>query len=182
MNRMQITPLVRNPFILAAALVGAVGLFQLATPSANLQGATTEAPKPAPAWELKDVEGKAIKSTSYLGKVVLLDFWATWCPPCREEIPSFIALQKKYEKQGLVVIGVSMDQEGPSIVKPFIKKNGINYPVVMGNDKLADAYGGIEGIPTTFVIDRQGRIVAKHVGLTEKAMFEKAIQPLLKAQ
>jgi peroxiredoxin len=134
----------------------------------------------APAWALKSVEGKQLKSADYLGKVVILDFWATWCPPCRAEIPSFIQLQKQYGKDGLVVVGISLDQDGPAVVKKFIASNGINYDIVMGDTKTTEAYGGVESIPTTFVIDRQGKIAAKHVGLTEKAEFEKEIKPLLK--
>ena len=136
--------------------------------------------KEAPAWELKDVDGKTVKSSDFKGKVVLLDFWATWCGPCRAEIPSFIALQDKYRKDGLVVVGVSLDEEGPSVVKPFMKRNKINYPIVMADTRIADLFGGVEGIPTTFVIDRDGKIAAKHVGLTSKSAFEKEIKPLLK--
>ena len=136
--------------------------------------------KQAPAWELKDVEGNTIKSSDFKGKVVVLDFWATWCGPCRAEIPSFIALQDKYGKDGLVVVGVSLDEEGASVVKPFMKRNKINYPIVMADTRIADLFGGVEGIPTTFVIDRDGKIAAKHVGLTSKAAFEKEIKPLLK--
>ena len=126
------------------------------------------------------MDGKTVKSSDFKGKVVLLDFWATWCGPCRAEIPSFIALQDKYRKDGLVVVGVSLDEEGPSVVKPFMKRNKINYPIVMADTRIADLFGGVEGIPTTFVIDRDGKIAAKHVGLTSKSAFEKEIKPLLK--
>ncbi|MCL5098027.1 MAG: TlpA family protein disulfide reductase, partial [Candidatus Omnitrophica bacterium] len=107
------------------------------------------------------------------------DFWATWCPPCRREIPGFISLQKKYEKDGLMVVGVSLDQGGTDAVKRFIQKNGMNYPVVMGNDRVSADYGNIQAIPTTFVIDRSGKIVSKHVGYEEPSVFEQEIKPLL---
>jgi peroxiredoxin len=141
--------------------------------------ATLGAQKTAPAWELKDVNGKTLKSSDFKGKVVVLDFWATWCPPCRAEIPGFVELQKKYSEQGLTIVGISLDEKGPSVVKPFMKKFNINYPVVMGDDKVVEAFGGVESIPTTFVIDRTGKIVSKHVGLAEKSQFEKEIRPLL---
>ena len=134
----------------------------------------------APEWELKDVAGKAVKSSDFKGKVVILDFWATWCPPCRQEIPGFISLQKKYGKQNVVVIGISMD-DGTEVVKRFIDSNHINYPVVMGDEKVATAFEVNEGIPTTFVINPQGEIVSKHVGFTQESAFEKEIKPWLKA-
>ena len=135
--------------------------------------------KPAPGWELQDLKGKTIRSADFKGKVVILDFWATWCPPCRAEIPGFIELQKKYQVQGLAVVGVSVDQAGSAAVKSFAKKMGMNYPVVLADAKIADAFGGIAGIPATFIIDRAGRIVKQHLGFTEKAEIETEIKPLL---
>lgn len=142
--------------------------------------AASKTAKEAPSWELKDVSGKTVKSSEFDGKVVILDFWATWCPPCRKEIPGFIELQKQYGKQGLMVVGISLDQEGPEVVEKFMKSYRINYPVVMGTTEIVEAFGGIEGIPTTFVIDRQGKIQSKHVGYVDKSVFEKEITPLLK--
>jgi thiol-disulfide isomerase/thioredoxin len=132
----------------------------------------------APVWELKDLEGKLVKSSDFEGKVIILDFWATWCPPCKAEIPGFIELQKKYGAKGLVVVGISLDEEGPSVVKQFMIRFGMNYPVVMGNLKTMQDFGG-KGLPTTFVIDRSGTIVSKHVGFASKETFEKEITPLL---
>jgi len=140
----------------------------------------TESPKPAPGWELQDLEGKTIHSSDFKGKVVVLDFWATWCPPCRAEIPGFIELQKKYQAQGVAVVGISVDQAGSDTVKAFAEKLGINYPVVLTDAKIDAAYGGIDGLPTTFIIDRSGRIVKRHLGFTEKSEIESEIQPLLK--
>jgi thiol-disulfide isomerase/thioredoxin len=135
--------------------------------------------KAAPDWQLSDVNGKPLKLADFKGKVVVLDFWATWCPPCRAEIPGLVALQKKYAGRGLSVIGVSLDERGPAVVKPFMERFAINYPVVMGNDKVLADYGGISAIPTTFVIDRDGNLVAAHQGYTDQATFESEISPLL---
>jgi thiol-disulfide isomerase/thioredoxin len=131
----------------------------------------------APVWELKDPDGKLVKSSDFDGKVVILDFWATWCPPCKAEIPGFIELQKKYAEKGLIVVGVSLDEQGSSVVKQFMKEFGMNYPVVMGNLKLMQDFGGA-AIPTTFIIDRSGQIVSKHTGFTPKETFENEITPL----
>jgi peroxiredoxin len=135
--------------------------------------------KAAPDWQLNDVEGKSVKLSDFKGKVVILDFWATWCPPCRAEIPGFVALQKKYADRGFTMIGVSLDQQGVSVVKPFMSKFAMNYPIVIGNQKVTDDYGGIRAIPTTFVIDQQGNIVTGFEGFTDQATFESVIVPLL---
>ena len=140
---------------------------------------TSIAKRPTPDWKLADLDGKTVNFSDFRGKVLILDFWATWCVPCRVEIPHFVELQKQYGDKGLTVIGVSLDQQGPEVVKKFVERLGVNYPVVIGNEKVVDAYGGIEAIPTTFVIDRQGRIVSRHMGYDDKAVFEKEIQRLL---
>ena len=136
------------------------------------------ASNPAPPWELKDSDGKLVKSSDFLGKVVILDFWATWCAPCKAEIPGFIALQKQYGDQGLVVIGVSLDNQEPAVVRRFMADFGMNYRVVLGDLMLLQAFGGT-AIPTTVIIDRAGDIVARHVGFTSRQTFENEIKPLL---
>jgi thiol-disulfide isomerase/thioredoxin len=129
---------------------------------------------------------KSVKESldSFRGKVVLLDFWATWCGPCRMEIPSFVELQKKYGDQGLEIVGVSLDPITPngkaSAVAPFMKQYGINYTILMVNDPAAMAgYTVDRGIPTTYVIDRDGRVVNKHIGYKPREVFEREIQALL---
>ncbi len=134
----------------------------------------------APPWSLTDITGQKLNLSDYKGKVVLLDFWATWCGPCRIEIPWFVELQEKYRDPGFAVIGISMD-DGPGPVREFYKQYKMNYPVAMGDDKLGELYGGILGLPTTFLIGRDGRIYAKHVGATDLAVFEEEIKHLLAA-
>lgn len=137
--------------------------------------------KMAPDIELKDASGKVVKLSDFRGKVVLLDFWATWCGPCAIEIPWFVDFQRKYKDRGFEVLGISMDDDGWKAITPFVAEKKINYRVVLGDDKTGDLYGGVEALPTTFVIDRDGRIASVHVGLTGKKDFEDAIEKLLDA-
>ncbi|MBI1884015.1 MAG: TlpA family protein disulfide reductase [Chlamydiae bacterium] len=131
-------------------------------------------------FTLKDLEGKPFKfSEATAGKVVILDFWATWCPPCREEIPHFNELQEKYGPQGLQIVGVSLDRRGARDVKPFVKEFKVNYKMLVGDySKVIEDYGGVVGIPTTFVIDRKGNIISKYIGYVEKEEFESQVKKL----
>lgn len=131
----------------------------------------------APAFTLKDISGKNVSLADFKGKVVVLDFWATWCPPCRKEIPDFISIQNEYGARGVQVVGIALD-ELPK-VQAFARSNGMNYPVLMGNDAITAQYGGIEGIPTTFIIDRKGKIVERFEGFRPRETFVAAITPLL---
>jgi peroxiredoxin len=135
--------------------------------------------KHAPDFALKDADGKLVHLADYRGKVVLLDFWATWCGPCVIEIPWFQEFQRKYKDRGFEVVGVSMDDDGWKAITPFVQRRKINYRVVLGDDKTGDQYGGLEALPTTFVIDRYGRIASVHVGLASKKDFSDAIEKLL---
>jgi peroxiredoxin len=133
----------------------------------------------APDFALKDVNGKTVRLSDYRGKVVLLDFWATWCGPCKVEIPWFMEFERKYKDRGFAVLGVSMDDDGWQSVKPFIQDIGVNYRVVLGNEQTGDQYGGIEALPTAFLIDREGRVAIEHVGVSSRRDFEDGIEKLL---
>ena len=169
-------------FVLAIASVwyyrGVVG----ASDRDSVHAATVKAAKDrrdAPDFALKDANGKTVRLSEYRGKVVLLDFFATWCGPCKIEIPWFIEMERKNKDQGFAVLGVSMDEEGWEIVKPFLAQLGVNYRVVIGNDSTGQLYGGVEALPTTFLIDKQGQIAKTHQGLASKRDFEDGVQQLL---
>ena len=144
--------------------------------------------KPAPEIRLKDLNGKEVSLADYKGQVVLLNFWVTWCDPCRVEIPWLIDLQTKYASRGFTVVGVAMDEEGKSVVAPFIEKerfdvNGkqlpMDYPILLGDDEASEKFGGILGYPTSFLISRDGKQVLKIQGLRSYDEIAKAIEDQL---
>ncbi len=136
----------------------------------------------APDFALKDAHGNVVHLADYRGKVVLLDFWATWCGPCGEEIPWLTDFQRKYKDRGFEVLGISMDDDGWKEINPFVALKKINYRIVLGDDKTGDLYGGIEALPTTFVIDRNGRVASHFVGLAARKDFQNAIETLLETR
>lgn len=141
-------------------------------------GDATVARQLAPEFSLTDLSGKTLDLAAFRGKVVLLDFWATWCAPCRTEIPHFVDLQNRYRDRGLQVIGISLDDD-PAAVREFYQQLGMNYPVAIGDAALAERYGGILGLPVALVIGCDGRIYSHHAGETDVSVFEREIQPLL---
>ncbi len=149
-------------------------------PEGTAQAATDEADrKPAPDFTLQDERGENVQLSEFQGKVVLLNFWATWCMPCKIEMPWFVEFQRKYKDRGFSVIAVSLDDEGWEVVRPFVNELELNFPVVVGNDEMADEFGGVVALPTTFIIDKQGRITATHAGLISKSDYEEEIEQLL---
>jgi len=128
-----------------------------------------------PAFVLPNLDGEDVSLDDFEGKVVVLDLWATWCPPCREEIPFLIELYDEFEEQGLEIVGVGLDQGGATDLAPFVDSYGIDYTIVVGNRSVSEAYK-VSGIPTTLIIGRDGRIAAKHVG------FSNELRPEMRAE
>ena len=133
----------------------------------------------APDFILKDANDKSVALSELKGKVVLVNFWATWCHGCQLEIPWYVEFQKKYEKQGLAIIGISMDEDGWKSVRPWLNEKQVNYPIVIGNQALADRYG-LSGMPLTALVDRDGKMADVHVGVVDKDATEQKIKALLK--
>jgi peroxiredoxin len=175
--------------ILVAVATVIIVLMNKSLPSA--QPATTERdptsradnksapPAVAPEFALKDLSGNLMKLSDYRGKVVIVNFWATWCLPCRMEIPTFIKLTQKYRARGLEIIGVSVDEDGADGVQSFAETSGINYPVAIANPDTIESYGPIDAIPTTFIIDREGRVYQAHRGMVTYEKIESAIKSIL---
>lgn len=133
----------------------------------------------APDFVLTDANGRPVRLSDFRGKVVLLNFWATWCPPCRVEIPWFVEFQETYGERDFVVLGVSLDVDGWNSVKPFMVAERVNYRMMIGNAKIVELYGGVESLPLTFLIDKSGRIAASHSGLVSKSDYRAGIEALL---
>jgi len=133
----------------------------------------------APNFHLRTMEGRTIELQNLQGKVVVLNFWATWCPPCRAEIPGLLEVYRKHRTKGLEIVGISLDSDGWTKVSPLMHELNIDYPVVLGNTDVVNAYGGIRAIPTTVIVDREGKIVDKVVGYMDRKKFEEEVLDLI---
>ena len=178
---MTVTPVLRRAAVigLAAMLAGCAAVRTDVASSSSLKPEPQR--KAAPDFSLKDATGQNVKLSDYRGKVVVMNFWATWCGPCKIEIPWFMDFQKTYKDRDFAVLGISMDDDGWESVKPYIEQKKINYRIMVGTEELSKEYGGLESLPTTFVIDREGRIAAVHVGLISKSEYQSEILNLLEA-
>jgi thiol-disulfide isomerase/thioredoxin len=191
----------KNRWLILAAVAGLAGM--AAGCSHGGPGSSTSAAVPqttqaapsglpnlgaAPDVTLQELNGSTVKLSDFRGKVVLVNFWATWCEPCRSEIPELIEFQRKYGSRGFTVLGVAMDQEGKSVVAPFVvkpqfdvggQKTAMEYPIILGNDDLATQFGGFLGLPTSFVISKNGQVVQKILGPIDDQAMDKLIQQML---
>jgi thiol-disulfide isomerase/thioredoxin len=166
--------------LLIVAIAIVVGLYETVRHKPQASGGRPGAlDSMAAGFTLQDLAGQPLNLANYRDKVVLLDFWATWCTPCRAEIPQFVDYQNQYGGQGLQVIGISMDDD-PKPVREFYQQFKMNYPVAIGTAKLGEAYGGILGLPVTFLIGRDGRIAAKYIGAADMQVLQKKLQELLR--
>lgn len=139
-----------------------------------------QAAKKMPVFSGDTVNGKGkFDSSSLQGKVVLVNFWATWCPPCRKEIPSLIKVQDKYRDKGFVVVGISMDEGGRSMVGKFLDKQGVNYPVIIGDSSLAKGFGGVIGVPASFLVDRKGELLRRYDGYVAEDELREELEKLV---
>lgn len=175
-------PALARPSRLAAAVRLSLGLTLslLVAPGCGSSGPKGSIGSPAAEFSLTALDGSAVRLEDYAGRIVILDFWATWCRPCQLEIPHFTALEAEYGPRGLAVIGVSVNDREDN-VRVFAERMQINYPMALGNDALVQAYGGFNAIPTTFVIGPDGKIAARYTGYQDKQVFTGVIEKLLPA-
>lgn len=143
------------------------------SPSADLKG------EMAPDFSLQSLDGKTVRLSDYRGKAVLLNFWATWCAPCKIEMPWFVELQKQYGPDGLQIVGVAMDDASPKEIGDFAKEMGVNYPVLIGKEAVGDAYGGVQFLPESFYIDRSGKVLDKAFGLKGRGEIEDNVKKIV---
>ena len=166
---------IRLPFTMSLLLCICIGMSAAQSPVA----ATSLLHKEAPMFVRTDLENRKLDLRAYRGKVVLLDFWATWCASCQLEMPRFVAWQSQYGTRGLQIIGISMDDD-PALAQKLYKKMKLNYPIAMGDEKLGQQYGGVLGLPLTFLIDAQGKVLAQYSGEADLKLIEEQFKPLLR--
>jgi peroxiredoxin len=171
-------PVVIIVVVVVITLMLVFGIRKSRRAALQTQASITET-KMAPDFTLQSLEGKSVRLSDYRGKAILLNFWATYCDPCKVEMPWIVDLQKQYASQGLQVIGVAMDDAGPGEIAKFAREMGVNYPILIGKDEVGDAYGGLLYLPTTFYIGRDGKIVDKVFGIRGRSEIEDDIKKAL---
>src|SRR5579863_2528330 len=176
----------RNPLaLLVVAVVAAAMLyfgFHMARRSGSDSATRVTKSTVAPDFTLESLDGKSMRLSDFRGKAVLLNFWATWCGPCKIEMPWFVDFQKEYGSQGLQIVGVAMDDASTEDIAKFAKDMGVNYPILIGKEAVGDQYGGVPALPETFLISRDGKIMDKIIGLRGKAEIEDAIKKALQTR
>ena len=177
----------RNPLALVVVAVVAAGMLYFGFHTARRSG-TDHAPgvlgygTPAPNFTLQTLDGKNVSLTDFRGKAVLVNFWATWCGPCKIETPWLVELQNEYGSQGLQVVGVAMDDSGKDEIAQFAKDMGVNYPVLLGKEAVGDAYGGVPALPESFFVGRNGKIIDRIIGLRGRGEIEDSVKKALKSE
>ncbi len=174
----------RNPLIpvVVAAIIAAMLFAGIHAARKNRSAGSVTAQfrgQPAPDFELQSLDGKNVKLSDFRGKAVLLNFWATWCVPCKIEMPWFVELQKEYGPQGFQIVGVAMDDASTEDIAEFAKQMGVNYPVLLGKESVGQSYGGVAVLPTTFFIDRDGKLLTREFGLRSRSVFVDHIKEAL---
>jgi thiol-disulfide isomerase/thioredoxin len=173
----------RNAVVIAVVILAVTGMLVAGKYLARSGGADgavgTVRGAQAPDFSLPAVDGRTLHLADLRGKAVLVNFWATWCGPCKIEMPWFVELQKQYGPQGLEILGVALDDSGKEAITKFTQEMGVNYPILLGTDKVGDAYG-VQGLPTTYYVGRDGRIVGRTFGLVSHSEIEKNIKAALK--
>jgi thiol-disulfide isomerase/thioredoxin len=174
----------RNPLVLVfiAAIVAAMlfaGIHMARKNAANSPGKGQLMGNVAPDFVLPTLDGKDLKLSDLRGKAVLLNFWATYCGPCKVEMPWFVELQKEYGPQGFQIVGVAMDDASTEDIAKFVKEMGVNYPVVLGKESVGESYGGVGVLPTTFFLDRDGKVIFREFGLQSRSVFVDHIKQAL---
>ena len=173
----------RNPMALLVVALVAAGMLYFGFHAARRSGPDHVAGAgygtPAPDFTLETLDGKSLSLSSLRGKAVLVNFWATWCDPCRIETPWLVELQKQYGSQGLQVVGIAMDNSGKDEISQFAKEKGMNYPVLLGKESVGDAYGGVPGLPESFFVGRDGKIVDRMIGLHDRRDIEDSVKKAL---
>jgi thiol-disulfide isomerase/thioredoxin len=174
----------KNPLILVftAAVVAGMLFAGIHIARSNRAGGTAPGQRIgqyAPDFELQSLEGKNVKLSDFRGKAVLLNFWATWCGPCKVEMPWFVELQKEYGPQGFQIIGVAMDDASTEDIAKFTRELGVNYPILLGKESVGQSYGGVGVLPTTFFVDRDGKVTDREFGLQSRSVFVDNIKKAL---